>query len=154
MATNCSVNSEMQIPGSRRGLGSLLVTTFVASALVVAAACGAYYALGWENGAALSVGSVDFSQSSWRHIGNVTLSGNLTLCYVLRIPCPSNPQNQAVELKSSSISNDTVAYVEIENGCNPEGCTQTTVVIVNSTLFCVTPKTNISSQPVCTSLIR
>lgn len=101
-------------------------------------------------GRSIMIGSVNFS-SIWHYTGNVTLSGSESVCSILRIPCAANPQNPAEELMST---NATVAYAEIAHGCGPQNCMTTTIVLINNNLYCVSPKSNISSQPECPKLIN
>ena len=96
-----------------------------------------------------TIGSANFS-SAWHYVGNVTLSGSESSCEIMRLPCPSNPQNTAEELTSM---NGTVAYVETIHGCGPDNCTTTTIVLVNNSLYCVSPKDNIATQTLCPRLI-
>lgn len=97
----------------------------------------------------VSIGGVRFG-SQWQYAGNVTLSGSQSVCYVLRLPCAANPQNEAEKLVSS---NGSVAYVETANGCGPQTCVSWTIVLMGNSLYCVTPKSNIQSEPLCPSLI-
>lgn len=96
------------------------------------------------------IGSANFS-SLWRYVGNVTLSGSESACEILRLPCSTNPQNQAEELLNSD---GRVAYVETIDVCGPTGCTNWTVVLISNSLYCVSPESSIASQRSCPNLIN
>ena len=127
---------------------SLIVVGAVGSGLYLLSNSSQHYSA--QQTVSLAIGSVTFSPS-WHYTGNVTLSGSESVCGVLRLPCTANPQNQAEELKSSD---GREAYVETAQGCGPQGCTNWTIVLINSNVYCVNPKDNIPSQPACPSLIN
>ncbi len=97
----------------------------------------------------IKIGSVTF-EIPWRYVGNVTLSGNESSCVVLRLPCPSNPQNSAEEFVST---NGTIAYAETAQICGPNVCTNYTIVLVDNNLYCVNPNSNIPSELDCPSIL-
>ena len=128
---------------------------FVTLVLIVAISAGsATYLFSTQSQASpqssgVSINGIQFG-SQWSYAGNVTLSGSQSVCYVLRLPCASDPHNEAEKLVSSSGS---VAYVETANGCGPQTCVSWTIVLMGNNLYCVTPRSNIQSQPLCPSPI-
>ena len=91
-----------------------------------------------------AVGSVEFS-GAWHYVGNITLTGEQSVCYILRLPCPSNPSNSAMVFSDGA----STAYVEFANGNKIEY----TIVLINGELYCVSPNDNIPSEPACPSVI-
>jgi hypothetical protein len=144
--------------GRPRTALTTLVLTAILSMIVVGAAASGLYVLSTtsqqypaQQTTLITIGSVKFGPS-WHYVGNVTLSGTESVCDILRLPCGGGtPQNPGEELKST---NGTVAYVETANGCGPQGCVITTIVLINYNLFCVSPKSNIPSQAECPGLIN
>ena len=90
-----------------------------------------------------AVGSVEFS-GAWHYVGNITLTGEQSVCYILRLPCPSNPSNSAMAFSDGA----STAYVEFANG-NIEY----TIVLINGELYCVSPNDSIPSEPGCPGVI-
>ena len=149
-----SVKGPLSRQGVKQRRGTMLPTHFVfvtLVAIVAISAGSAAYLFSAQSqaspqSAGVSVGGVQFG-SQWRYASNVTLTGSQSACEILRFPCPSAlPQSEAERILSS---NGTMAYVETASGCGPGTCVSWTIVLIGNSLYCVTPRSNIQSQPLC-----
>ncbi len=80
---------------------------------------------------------ISFS-SSWHYVGNVTLSGSLSTCVILRLPCPTNPTSQAEQFTNGTAT----LYAEEASRCESSvNCTSYfAILIINNAVYCVSPK--------------
>ena len=73
----------------------------------------------------------------WHYVGNVTLSGPLSACEALRLPCPLNPTSQAEEFTAGA----SVVYAEEMTGCGgSQGCVKSIIIVSGGSIACMTPK--------------
>jgi len=99
----------------------------------------------------VTVGGVTFS-GSWHYVGNVTLTGALSTCKVLGIPCPSaQSQAEAFTDGFSTIYAEYATLIGVQTPSCFSPCT-TTVLIMNNAVFCITPYAN-GIAPLCPSMI-
>ena len=89
--------------------------------------------------------------SPWHYVGNVTLSGQLSACEALRLPCPSNPASLAEVFTNGT----SVIYAEGVTVCEagqPLSCVTSTVLVSNGSVSCITPK--VPWEPGCAPSIN
>jgi hypothetical protein len=96
----------------------------------------------------LTYGAVTFS-GSWQYVGNVTLTGALSGCEALRLPCPSGgTPSQAEEFTNGT----AIIYAESETTTVSNSETVFTILISDNAVYCISPASN-GIAPVCPSLL-
>ncbi len=113
----------------------IIVVGTIAAIVALGVGFSAYYILAQSSSGSPQIRSITFVPG-WHYVGSVNLKGEQSSCSQLRLPCPTNPSNQADEYSNGS----TTAYVE------GAGLGAYTIVLINATLYCISPPVSWTQQ--------
>ncbi len=145
----------VQIRRHRNERSITSVTVAILSIAVIAVVVSSAYFVVTGRYSPHAVNNVAFS-SSWKYVGNVTLSGQLAIkvAGALRLPTPSQPIYSAQEYtKGNSTAYVVTVNVSEVSNMNTVSQTSATVVVIDSSVYC-TRGLNVSTVQECPSVIN